>query len=131
MNGQRKLLLNKIKSEKKKKIKNINRIKQLEIELVKIKYVNNPNKLEYELKELKKIHIVGLNSQEIENDILRYTGEFEIVGSIVIGDQIRQTHIRFGKITDYEHYNNAIDEGYNAEHAIFNGYIYKNQHSSI
>ena len=38
-------LLNEIKSEKKKKIKNLDKIKQVEIELVKIKSANNPNKL--------------------------------------------------------------------------------------
>ena len=53
MDDRMKLLLNKIKSEKKKKNKKIHNIKQLEIELVKIKYTNNPNKLEYELKELR------------------------------------------------------------------------------
>ena len=35
--------------------------------------------------------------------------------------QVRQTHIRFRKIDDYESYINAIDEGYDAEDAIFNG----------
>ena len=38
------LLLNKIKSEKKKKSKDFNKIKQLEILLVRIKYADNPNK---------------------------------------------------------------------------------------
>ena len=35
--------------------------------------------------------------------------------------QVRQTHIRFRKTDDYESYINAIDEGYDAEDAIFNG----------
>ena len=39
-----KSLLNKIKTEKKKKYKNI-KIKKLEIDLVKIKYANDPNEL--------------------------------------------------------------------------------------
>ena len=46
-----KLLLNKIKSEKKKKYKTFNKIKQLEILLVNIKYANDPKKLESALKE--------------------------------------------------------------------------------
>ena len=54
-----------------------------------------------------------------------YSGELEMVGKLSIGDQIRQTHTRFRNITDYEVYNNSIDEGYDAEDAIFNGYIYK------
>ena len=48
MNDQMKLFLSKTKSEKK------NRIKQLEVGLVKINYANNSNKLQTALKELKK-----------------------------------------------------------------------------
>ena len=58
------------------------------------------------------------------NEILRdYAGELELVGKISIGDQTRETHIRFWNIIEYEYYNNAIDEGYDAEVAIFNGYV--------
>ena len=46
-----------------------------------------------------------------------------MVGRLSIGDQIRETHIRFRKITGYESYINAIDEIYEAKDAIFNGYI--------
>ena len=46
MDDNMKLLFNKIKYEKKKKNKNLDKIKQLEIFLVKIKYANNPNKLQ-------------------------------------------------------------------------------------
>ena len=42
-----------------------------------------------------------------------------------VGDQIRQTHIRFRSIIENEAYINAIDEGYDAEDVIFNGLIYK------
>ena len=48
-----------------------------------------------------------------------------MVGNLKIGDQVRENHIRFENITDYEAYINFIDEGYNAEDAIFKGYIYK------
>ena len=51
MSSDMKLLLNKIKSEKKKEIKNLDKIKQLEILLLKIKYANNHNKLQNALKE--------------------------------------------------------------------------------
>ena len=62
----------------------------------------------------------------MRNEILGdYDGEFEMVGSLVIGDQIRQNHIRFRIITDYESYISAIDQDYESEDAIFNGYIYK------
>ena len=121
-----KLLLKKIKSEKRKRNKNIDKIKELEILLVNIKYANNPNKLQSALKELNKIQVVNKNLHEIEQEILQdYEGEFEMIGNLKGGDQIRQTHIRFRNIKDYEAYINSIDEGYDADDCIFNGYIYK------
>ena len=54
-----------------------------------------------------------------------YEGEFEMVGNLKVGDQIRQTHIRFRNISDYEAYINAIDQDYDSEDSIFNGYIHK------
>ena len=124
MDDKMKLLSIKFKTQKKNK--EFDKIKLLEIELVKIKYANNPNKLQSELKELNKIQVVNINLHEIKNEILQdYTGEFEMVGRLKSGDQIRQTHIRFRKITDYEAHINSIDEGYDSEDAIFNGYVYK------
>ena len=124
-NNDMKLLLNKIKSEKKKN-KNIDKIKQIEILLVRIKYADNPNKLESALKELNKIHVINKSLHENKNEILLdYVGAFELVGNLKVGDQIRQTHIRFRNMDDFEAYINAIDEGYDAEDAIFNGYNYK------
>ena len=126
LDDEMKKLLNKTKTEKKKKNKNVNKIKELEIKLVNIKYSNNPNKLQSELKELNKIHVVNKNLHAIKQEILvDYTGEFEMFGNLKVGDQSRQTHIRFRNISDYEAYINAIDEGYDAEDSILNGYIYK------
>ena len=126
MDNYLKILLNKISSEEKKKNKNYDKIKILEVELVKNKNANNPNKLQSELKELNNIQVVNGKLHEIEQEILMdYTGEVEKVGNLKVGDQIRQTHIRFRNIADYEAYVNAIAEGYDAEDAIFNGYIYK------
>ena len=48
-----------------------------------------------------------------------------MVGKLSVGDQIRETHFRFRNLTEYESYINAIDQDYEAEDAIFNGYIYK------
>ena len=121
-----KLPLNKIKSEKKKKNKNLDKIKQLEILLVQIKYADNPNKLQNALKELNKIQIIDKSLHEIKNEILQdYDGTFEMVGNLKAGDQIRQTHVRFRNMDDFEAYINSIDEGYDADDCIFNGYIYK------
>ena len=48
-----------------------------------------------------------------------------MVGSLVIGNQIRQTHIGFRNFTDYEHYIKAIDHGYDSEGVINIGFFYK------
>ena len=126
MSNDMKLLLNKIKSEKRKKIRNYDKIKQLEKILVNIKYANDPNKLENALKELNKIEVIDKNLHEIKNEILQdYDGTFEMVGTLIVGDQLRQTHIRFRNMIDFETYINSIDEGYDADDIIFNGYIYK------
>ena len=101
-------------------------IEQLEILLVRMKYANNPNKLDSALKEFKKIQVIDKNLHGIKNEILLdYVGAFEMVGNLKVGDQIRQTNIRFRNMDDFEAYINSIDEGYDAEDAIFNGYIYK------
>ena len=126
IDDKKKSLLNKIKTEKKKKKKNNDKIKELEKELVKNKYSNNTDKLQSELEELNKIQVANKNLQEIKQEMLvDYTGEFEIVGNLKIGDQIRQTPVRFRNIDDYEAYISAIDEGYDGEDAIFNGYFYR------
>ena len=94
-------LLNKIKTERKRKNKKVYKIKDLEIELVKVKYANNTNKLQSALKELKKVQVINKILHEIKEEILvDYIGEFEKVGTLNVGDQIRQIHIRFRKITD-------------------------------
>ena len=100
MDDKMKSLLNKIETEKKNKI--VYKSKELEIESVRNKYANNPNKLQSELKELNKIQVIDKNLHENNNKILLYdTGEVETVGTLKVGDQIRQTHIRFRNISDY------------------------------
>ena len=94
--------------------------------MVKLKSANNPNKLQYKLKELIKFHVFAKNIHDIKQEIsVDFGGEFEMIGKLSVGDQIRESHIRFRNFTVYEHYINAIDEGYDAEDAIFNGYIFK------
>ena len=76
---------------------------------------------------MNEIQLIEKNLHKIKNEILRDSkGEFEMVGKLSVGDQIRTTHIRFRNIFDYEHYINAVDEGgYDSDDAIFFGYIYK------
>ena len=94
--------------------------------MAKIKYANNPNKLQSEIKELNKIQVNGKNFLEFKHEILRdHLGEFEKVDELSIADHIRQTHIRFRNITDYESHINYIDQDYESEDAIFNEDVYK------
>ena len=124
LDNKMKLLLIKNKTEKKNKT--LDKIKQLETELVEIKYANNPKKLQSELKELNKIQVIDKNLHEIKQEILiDYVGEFEMVGNLKVGDQICQTKIRFRNMDDFEAYINSIDQDYDSEDAIFNGYFYK------
>ena len=116
---------------RRKKIKNNDKIINLERELVKIKNSNKPDKVPNALKQFKKIHVVNKNLHECKNEIiLDYTGEFEMVGELSIADHIRETYIRFRNNTDYEQYikfrNNtdyeqyikAIDQVYESEDAF-------------
>ena len=55
------------------------------------------------MKKLNKIHLVSTNFHEIKQELLGdYTVEFEMVGNLTVGDQIRQTHIGCRNNTDYE-----------------------------
>ena len=75
---------------------------------------------------MNKIQVIDKNLHEIKNEILLIcTDVFEMVGNLKVGDQIRQTHIRFRNMNDYEAYINSIDQDYDSEDAIFNDYIYK------
>ena len=86
------------------------KIKELEIDIVKTKYANNPNNLQSQLKKLNKIHLIDENLQEVKNGLLReHAGEFEFVGRIKFSEQISETHIRFRNIGDFESY---IDQRY-------------------
>ena len=98
----------------------------MEILLVRIKYADKPDELENTLKELNKIEVIDKFLYEIKYEILPdYTGEFEMVGNLKVGDHIRDTRVRFRNIIDYEAYINKIDQDYESDDAVFNGYIYK------
>ena len=90
--------------------------------MIKIKFINNPNKLQSELKNLNKIQSIDKNLHENKQEKLGdYDGEFEMVGSLKVAAQIRQTHIRFGNMDADEDFINAIDQDYESEDAIFKG----------
>ena len=68
--NDKKMISNKIESEKKKKNKNFDEIEGLEKLLVRIKYADNPDELENALKELNKLHVFDKILHEIKNEIL-------------------------------------------------------------
>ena len=58
MGDTKKYLSNKIKTKTKKRIENLDKIRELKSELCEIKYDNSPNKLQSELKKLKKFMLL-------------------------------------------------------------------------
>ena len=54
-----------------------------------------------------------------------YGGEFEMIRKMSVGDEVRQTHIRFWNNTDYEQYINSIDLWFDSSDVFFNGSFYK------
>ena len=63
---------------------------------------------------------------EIKHEILLdYDGRFELLGNSKVGDQTRETHTRFKNFNDYEAYINTIDQDYDSEDTIFDGYLLK------
>ena len=80
----------------------------------------------FELATSDKIYIDNLNLHEIKNDFMRdYDDVFEMNGTLKVGEQIRQTLIRFRNMDDYEAYINSIEQDYDSDDTIFNGYINK------
>ena len=80
----------------------------------------------FELATSNKIYVNNLNLHEIKNEILQdYTGDFELIGKMIIGPIEHKTNIRFKNMDDFERYINAIDIDYDSEDVIFTGYVYK------
>ena len=75
----------------------------------------------FELPTTKKIYVNGLNLHQIKSKFLEdYTGDFEIIGSILIGKIEQKTNIRFKNVDDFETYTNAIDNsGYDSDDVFF------------
>ena len=48
-----------------------------------------------------------------------------MVGTLVIGEHVRNTRIRFRNVDGFGFYINLIDDGYDSQDAIFNGHIYQ------
>ena len=73
-----------------------------------------------------KRYVNGFNLHEIKNEILEdYTGDFELIGSMLIGEIDQKTNIRYKNVDDFENYIIAIDNGgYDSEDVIFTRRLY-------
>ena len=80
----------------------------------------------FELATSNNIYVDNLNLHEIKNEILKdYTGDFELIGKMIIGPVEHKTNIRFKNMDDFERYVNAIDTDYDSDDVTFTGYVYK------
>ena len=80
----------------------------------------------FELATTDKLHFNGLNWHEIEDDIrIGYTGDFEMIVSMLIREIEQKSNIRFKNFDDFEIYNNAIDCDYDAGVVVFAGWLRK------
>ena len=81
----------------------------------------------FELATTDRQYVNALNLHEIKIETLEdYTGDFELIGSMLVGEIEQKTNIRFKNVDDFESYINAIDSsGYDSEDVIFTGWLYK------
>ena len=80
----------------------------------------------FEIATSDNIYVNNINLHEIKNEILEdYTGDFELIGKMIIGPTEHKTNIRFKNMDDFERYIHAIDIDYDSEDVIFTGYVYK------
>ena len=57
--------------------------------------------------------------------ILDFTGDFELIGFLLIAELERRTNSKFKTIDDFETYINAIVVDYNTGDVILTGWLYK------
>ena len=80
----------------------------------------------FELATSNNKYVNNLNLHESKNETLKdFTGDFELIGKMIIGPVEHKTNIRFKNMDDFERYINAIDIDYDSEDVIFKGYVYK------
>ena len=80
----------------------------------------------FELTTSNKIYVNRLQFYEIENEILlEYTGDFETIGSMLIGEMGQKTNIRFENVDDFETSIVAIDVDYGSDYVVFTKFLYK------
>ena len=76
-----------------------------------------------EVASFKKVYVNGLNLHEIKiENILDYTGDFELIGLMVAGPVKRKTNITF-EMDDFGSFIFAIEKDYDSEDVTFSGYV--------
>ena len=66
----------------------------------------------FELATTNNFYVNGLSLHQIKSEILEgYTGDFELIGSMLIGKMEQKTNIRFKNVVDFETFIKAIDNG--------------------
>ena len=70
-----------------------------------------------------KKYVNGLNLHQIRNELLEdASGNFQSIGSMLIGEIEQKTNVRFKNVDDFETYINAIDNSsYDSDDVIFTG----------
>ena len=81
----------------------------------------------FELASTNKIFVNSLFLHEVKNEtLLDYAGDFELIGSMLIGDIKQKAKNRFKNIDVLSTYNNSIEKGSNdSDDAIFKGWLFK------
>ena len=81
----------------------------------------------FELATTNRKYVNGVNLHEIKNEIFGdHIGDFELIGSMLVGEVEQKTNIRLKNVDDFESYINARDNsGYDSEDVIFTGWLYK------
>ena len=79
-----------------------------------------------ELATTNELYVNRLNFHEFIGQILEdYTGNFEMIGSMLIAEKEQRTNIRFKNIDDFEACIRAIGVNYDSEEVIFKGWLNK------
>ena len=74
-----------------------------------------------------KRYVNGLYLHEIKHEVLQvYTGDFDMIGSMLIGETEQKTNIRFKSLDDFETYISAMNNcGYDSDDVVFKGRLDK------
>ena len=103
-------------------------MKQYERRQKRQNLVNEDNDLFglFELATSNKLYVNSLNLHEIKIEILQdYTGDFELIGLMIVGPVEHKTNIRYNNMNDFKSYINAKGIDYDSEDVNFTGYLSK------